>query len=231
MPRTARVQPGGLVFHVLNRGNNRQALFDHDGDFDAFVQVMAEAMTHVPIDLLAYCLMPNHWHLVLRPRATGDLGRFMQRLTVTHVRRWRAHRQSVGQGHVYQGPYKSFAVQKDGHFLMLCRYVERNPLRAGLVPRGRAQAWRWCSLWQRLQTTLPGEPGDWPDLAPWPVPMPRNWTDRVNRPETAAELERVRLSIARNHPLGTATWTAATARRLGLPPTLRPRGRPPKAKK
>jgi len=78
-------------------------LFEDAGDYNAFVRVMAEAMRHVPVSLLAYCLMPNHWHLVLRPEADGDLGRFMQRLTVTHVRRWRAQRHSVGLGHLYQG--------------------------------------------------------------------------------------------------------------------------------
>ena len=87
MPRSNRQQPGGVVFHVLNRGNERRELFEDAPDYDAFVRVLAEALTHIPVALLAYCVMPNHWHLVVRPAADGDLGRFMQRLTVTHVRR------------------------------------------------------------------------------------------------------------------------------------------------
>ena len=141
MPRTARVAPGGYVFHVLNRGNRRCQIFDDDGDYAAFERVLAETLALAPLRLLAYCLMPNHWHLLLWPTADGQLGRFMQRLTVTHARRWHAHRHSEDPGgHLYQGAFKSFPVQDDPHFLTVARYVERNALRAGLV--ARAQDWR-----------------------------------------------------------------------------------------
>ena len=123
------------MFHVINRGNGRMTIFDDESDYAAFERVMAETMERKPMRLLAYCLMPNHWHLVLRPRKDGDLGRFMQRLTVTHVRRWHEHRHTAGEGHLYQGTYKSFLVAQDEHYLSVCRYVERNALRAGLVPR------------------------------------------------------------------------------------------------
>jgi putative transposase len=142
MPRHARIAPGGLVYHVLNRAVARLPLFQKDGDYAAFERVMAEALLLHPMRVLAYCVMPNHWHLVLwpLPGGTGDLGRFMQRLTVRHVRRWREHRHRVGWGHVYQGTYKSFPVQDDEHYLRVCRYVERNALRSGLV--ARAEDWR-----------------------------------------------------------------------------------------
>jgi REP element-mobilizing transposase RayT len=120
MPRTARRAPGGYVYHVLNRGNGRAPVFDDDGDYAAFERVLAGTLELFPaVRLLAYCLMPNHWHLLLWPRRggpAGQLGAFMQRLTVTHVRRWHAHRHSDGGGHLYQGPYKSFPVQGDRHF-------------------------------------------------------------------------------------------------------------------
>ena len=229
MPRVNRQQPGGVVFHVLNRGNERNDLFADPGDYDAFLRVMAEAMRHHSVALLAYCLMSNHWHLVLRPEADGDLGRFMQRLTVTHVRRWREYRHSVGLGHLYQGIYKSFPVQDDGHFLAVCRYVERNALRAGLVPPGTAQDWRWSSLWQRGQALPRGAVGaDWPSLTAWPVDQPRNWLQRVNQAESDAELDALRTSVRRGRPFGSAPWTLATAQRLGLANTLHPRGRPQK---
>ena len=68
MPRTARCQPGGCVFHLLNRGNRSMQIFEKAEDYAAFERVMCDAAEHVDIRLLAYCLMPNHWHLVLRPR-------------------------------------------------------------------------------------------------------------------------------------------------------------------
>ena len=130
MPRAARVAPGGVVFHCMNRGNDRSEVFSDDGDYAAFEKAMGEVLAEVPVRLLAYCLMPNHWHLLLLATKDGQLGRFMQRLTVTHVRRWHEHRHSTGRGHVYQGTYKSFPVQEDAHFLKAARYVERNALRA-----------------------------------------------------------------------------------------------------
>ena len=221
MPRRARVAPGGLVYHVLNRGVGRQDLFDSPADYAAFVGALAEVLGHEPIRVLGYCLMSNHWHLVLWPERDGQLARFMQRLTITHVRRWVEHRRRVGWGSVYQGRYKSFAVQDDEHLLTVLRYVERNPVRSGVVRR--AESWRWSSLGQ---LHLPPDP-DIPDvpIARWPVPRRRDWVQWVNRPQTAKEEEALRRSLAHDRPLGSAPWTKKVEARLGLGP-LRPRGRP-----
>ncbi len=111
MPRTGRVAPAGVVFHVLNRGVGRRELFGDACDYAAFERCLAYALAAVPgLDLLAYCLMPNHWHLVVRPAADDALGRSMHRLTMTHTRRWQEHRRAVGDGHLYQGWFKSFPV-------------------------------------------------------------------------------------------------------------------------
>ena len=126
MPRTSRVAPGGMVFHVLNRGVGRRQLFGKDRDFEAFLDVVQEVLKKSPMRICGYCLMPNHWHFVLWPEKDGDLAAFMQRLTVTHVTRWQKHRKVVGEGHVYQGRYKSFPVQTDEYYYRLLRYVERD---------------------------------------------------------------------------------------------------------
>ena len=223
MPRTARIAPGGMVFHVLNRANNREKIFEKDEDYLAFLRVMRDTLEKKPMRIVGFCLMPNHWHLLLWPERKDELAEYMQTVTTTHVRRWRLHRQSVGQGHLYQGPYKSFPVEDDNHFYTVCRYVERNALRANLVER--AEDWLWGSLWQRRQRH---PPEDYPPLHDWPLPRPRNWVAKVNQAETKAELAALRASVTRGRPFGSEAWQKRTAKRLGLESTFRPRGRPRK---
>src|SRR3954454_6858169 len=177
MPRKARNAPGGFVYHALNRAVARLPLFQQDGDYAAFERVLAQALHEHPTRLLAYCLMPNHWHLVLWPRQAGELTAFLRWLTHTHSMRWHAHYHTGGTGHLYQGRFKSFPVETDDHCSTVLRYVERNALRANLV--SRAEEWRWSSLWRRqrgdaeAQTLLQG----------WPVAMPTSWVELVNTPE------------------------------------------------
>src|SRR5688572_17650268 len=123
MPRTARLVPGGMPFHVLNRGVGRMRLFLKDADFEAFERVIEKTLVTCPMRVCAYCLLSNHWHFVLWPERDGDLGAFMQKLTITHVRNWQEHRQRVGYGHLYQGRYKSFPIESDEHFYSVVRYV------------------------------------------------------------------------------------------------------------
>ncbi len=223
MGRPLRAVSGGVVYHVLNRANARARIFRVDADYAAFLRIAAEAARRVRLDVLAYCVMPNHWHLVLRPWEDGDLSRFTGWLTLTHTQRWHAHRHTAGTGHLYQGRFKSFPVQTDEHFLILCRYVERNPLRAELVER--AEQWPWSSLAAR-RNRQPAE--ERPELADWPVDRPSDWLRLVNRPQSPQEEDAIRTSIARGRPLGKLIWQKRTAAKLGLELTLRPRGRPRK---
>src|SRR5262245_59493013 len=108
MPRPLRFAQAGYVFHVLNRSVAGLPLFEKATDFDAFDRVLHEALQRVPIRLLAYCVMSNHWHLVLWPRTDSELSRFVGWLTLTHTQRWHAHRHTTGTGHLYQGRFKSF---------------------------------------------------------------------------------------------------------------------------
>jgi len=221
MPRRLRFATGGYVFHVLNRGVGRSTIFEKPADFQAFEKVLRQAQDWLPMRLLSYCLMPNHWHLVVWPRADGDLSEWLRWLSVTHTQRWHAHQHTQGTGPLYQGRFKSFPVQEDQHFLSVCRYVERNALRANLVRH--AEDWRWSSLWQALHPADAQVP-----LAAWPVPRPRTWTQYVNQAQTEAELAALRRAVVRGTPYGEDGWVGRTARRLALESTLRPRGRPKK---
>src|SRR5687768_3602053 len=147
VPRRTRRAASGLVFHVLNRGSRKGLLFESDADYRAFERLLVTALGRFPVSLFAYCLMPNHWHFVITAPNDRELSRFMHWLTGTHARRWHVHRGTNGQGAVYQGRYKAIPIKADGHLLWVCRYVERNACRAGIVDR--AERWPWCSLWRR----------------------------------------------------------------------------------
>jgi len=220
MPRTARSVEAGLIYHVLNRGNGRQRLFHKDGDFLAFEQVLGEGLKRYPVELLTYCLMPNHWHLVLRPGTNQALGKLMGWVGVTHVRRHHQHYQTRGGGHLYQGRFKSFPVQEDRHFLVLCRYVEANAVRAGLVKD--VDHWRWNGAHTRRHGNK------LPSLSDWPVDRPRNWVALLNDPLDEDQVESLRTSVNRGRPLGEEAWVVKMADRLDLGFTLRDAGRPKK---
>ena len=223
MPRRLRESSGGLVYHVLNRGVGRRRVFDDDGDYAAFARALAEACDRFPaVAVVTFCLMPNHWHLVLWPAADGVLSEFMRVLTVTHTQRWHAHRHTAGQGPVYQGRFKSFPVEADGHLLSVGRYVERNAVRAGLADA--AAAWPWGGAAARAAGA--NAPAWLLPLDRWPAEVPGDWSAWVDRAETAAELDALRTSVRRGRPYGSDVWQQATAERLGLTSTLRARGRP-----
>jgi putative transposase len=153
MPRGARTILSGYPYHVLNRANGGMRLFKKDADFAAFKQIIVAAQERVPLRILAYVVMNNHWHSVVCPRrGQGEqVSDFFRWLSITHAQRWHAHHATAGMGHVYQGRFKSFPIASDEHLLTVLRYVERNPLRAGLV--ARAEDWPWGSLYRRTSGT------------------------------------------------------------------------------
>ena len=217
MPRTARASVGGMWYHALNRGNRRETVFHKPGDYDAFVEAMTDAGERMPVDLLGFCVMPNHFHVVLRPHHDGDLGRWVQWLLTTHARRY--HRHYGTTGHIWQGRFQAFPVQDDDHLVTVLRYVERNALRAELV--SRAEDWKWSSLpgWLRSDPLL------------WQSPVPvrdERWLERVNEPLSASDLQPptaldISRQTLRRRDVDPRNGDSARARLV-----LRPRGRPRK---
>ncbi len=218
MPRTARASVGGICYHVMNRGNGSARVFHKDRDYEAFVSLIDQSCDRLPMRVLAYCLMPNHFHLVLWPHGDGDLGTWMQWLMTAHVRRY--HRHHGTSGHVWQGRFRAFPIQQDAHLLTVMRYIERNPLRARLVDR--AQDWAWSSLGWLGSAERPR------CLHAGPIDRLHDWLQCVNRAESAEELEILRGSAQRGTPFGTPMWIGRTAAQLGLESAVRPRGRPRK---
>lgn len=218
MARCRRTSAGGYCYHAINRGNRKQTVFHDEGDYARFMLLVARACERVPMRLLAWCLMPNHFHLVLWPHDDGDMSRWMHWLLTSHVRWY--HRRYESSGRVWQGRFKSFPIEEDHHLLAVLRYVERNPLRAELVKR--AEEWRWSSLQSWLTGSEPKL------IHEGPVPRWVEWLKYVNEPQTQAELQAIRNCSRREAPFGTESWTLATAQLLGLQWTLRGPGRPRK---
>lgn len=216
----SRVAPGGMLYHVFNRGLPSTRLFRKDADFETFERIIEQAIDSRPMRILSYCLMPTHWHFVLWPENDGDLGAFMQRLTGSHARNWQIARGRIGYGHLYQGRYKSFTIECGEPLYEVVRYVEANARRAKLVRR--AEDWRYGSLWRRTSGTRELRRM----LSDWPSPRRRSWSHYVNQPPSAAELEAIRLCLKRGRPYGREAWVRDTVARLGLESTVRPHGRP-----
>lgn len=210
----------GFVYHVLNRAVGDTLLFETDGDYLLFEQVLAESLDWMEMRILAYTAMPNHWHLVLWPHGDADLSEWMRWITVTHTQRWHSAHGTFGTGPIYQGRFRSFPVQPDEHLYSVCKYAEANAWRAGLVKQ--PEDWRWSSLWRRAHNQ------GMELLSPGPLPFPADWVSFVARPQPLREVAGLRTAINRGAPYGEEIWQHSTAKRLGLESSLRPRGRPRK---
>jgi putative transposase len=215
-----RVAVGEVVYHVINRANARAQIFHNDTDYKHFEALLLEGVELTGMRLLAYCIMPNHFHLVLYPINDGDMSEFMRWVTTTHVRQRRVKTKSVGDGHLYQGSYKSFPIETDTHLQTVIRYVEQNPLRGKLVER--AEQWLWSSLYRRQRNNKE----DQKLLASLPTELHTNYLESVNTILKPDELERVRHSITKGTPYGSLTWTNEMVEKYDLGSTIRGVGRP-----
>lgn len=222
MPRITRVATGNTIYHVINRANGRTRIFHTIRDYKHFESILEDGKDIVDMRILAYCIMPNHWHLVLYPKNDTDLSEYMHWITTTHVRQRRTKTKSVGHGHLYQGTYKSFPVQTNEYAYQLIRYVEQNPFRAKLV--AKAEKWHWSSLWRREQ----GSEREKKLLSGLPIELPDDYLKRVNTLPHTQVLDTIRTSVNKGVPLGTERWIRMMVKKFGIESTLRNPGRPKK---
>ena len=205
MPTRPSADHAGPTYHVVNRAAFGQLLYEDFGEYLAYIRLMAWALEPSPIELFAFCLMPNHLHLLLRTPAEPDMSAFMHRLTMTHALRLRGWRGTRGHGAVYQSRFRASLVANDSYFYRAVRYVERNPVRATFVERVEDWMWSSASPVGMLQGVR---------LAPWPLPRPRDWRSYVNDVEPQRELDFMRLRVRRREPFADpAAEVEATANR------------------
>lgn len=218
MPRIARGLADNMIYHIINRGNGKQEVFHKDKDYEAFIKLLQEAKKRFPVKLYGYCLMPNHFHLIVRPELGRNLSRLMQWVMTSHVRRY--HRHYGGSGHIWQGRYKSFMIQEDVHLLMTIRYTEGNPVRASLSRTARD--WKWSSHNETI-----GERNK-KIIDKIPIELPKRWSQYVDTPMIEKELEKLRKSVQRQTPYGKSEWQMEMCEKFGLASTIRQIGRPKK---
>ena len=218
-----------LCFHVFNRSNDRQRVFYDDDDYRAFLQSLGQTQLRYPFRLYGYCLMSNHFHLLLRTEPGISISRVFQSLTIAHT--WRYHKRHRSVGHVWQGRFKSPAVEGDDHLWTVLRYIEANPLRAGMVTDPADYPWSSYPAHGlgRADPLLSKFP-EWQELGVDESERQGRWRDKVVSGQTDTELATIRRSLGSGRPFGSASWVEATSRRLQLPSEQRrPRGRPRKS--
>ncbi len=220
MPLRLQTGSGGLTFHVMNRGARRMRLFEDSEDYRTFALCVSEALELARVDLFAFCVMPNHFHLIVRPERDSDLTHFMRLMALRHSKRWRRRRGTQGEGAVYQGRFRAFPIGTERYFYSACRYVEANPLRAKLV--NRAEEWPWSSLHQTVKNC------HFLTLTEWPILRPGDWVETVNGVQAGREITSLRRSANKNLPFGPEAWTIAIATSLGTAQGLRRPGPRPR---
>jgi len=212
----------GYFYHVLNRANAKQKIFKSPKDYQFFECILEKAVKKFEVQLIAYCVMPNHFHFVLYCDKDGEVQKFMQWLTVTHTQRLHSRDNTIGYGHIYQGRYKSFVVETDTYLNTLIRYVKQNPLRANLIQN--LKEWRGGSYYRRKCGTKKEKKLLNCNL----VTLPNNYDVLVTRSLGDEQVEAVRESINKGKPLGSASWTERIVKKYKLESCMRGRGRPKK---
>jgi putative transposase len=227
MGRLPRAVQDDLVYHAVNRGNNRAEVFGDETDYASFLDDLARTKERYPFRLYGYCLMPDHFHLLLLPDAGQSISRILQSLTVAHTGHY--HRRHQTSGHVWQGRFKSPGVQDNANLLVVLRYIEANPVRAGIVTD--PGSYRWSSFpYHGLgqdDPLLDPSPA-WEQLGRTEGERRRRWRTRLAARQKEAEVTAVRTSLRNGRPFGDPDWTRMMAQRMGLPLVARPRGRPRK---
>src|SRR4030042_3281183 len=206
MPRIARGLADNCIYHVINRGNGRGKVFHKEKDYEAFFDLLKEAKNRYAVRILAYCLMPNHFHMALVPETGEHLSKWMQWVMTSHVRRY--HRHYKTSGHIWQGRYKSFMVKEDRHLLMVLRYIEGNPVRARIVDT--ASAWRWSSHCENAGLVKKAL------ISELPIKLPEEWSTYVDEPLSESEMKRWRESVNRHAHTGERAWQMKICAALGL---------------
>ncbi len=220
MPRMARIVMPGYPHHVVQRGHNRQATFAEAADYLRYLDSLSALKAECEVRVFAWCLMTNHVHLLLVPARKDSLARLMKRLAGRQTRYHNAQERRTGT--LWDGRYKSSVVQSEAYLHACCRYIELNPVRAGIAVAPEDYPWSSCQ--ERLGLIEPQLLDDaWSSNSP---PLVQAWRDYLREPLPPAEGDLILMGIQRGHLTGGERFTEEVASILGRRIELRPRGRP-----
>lgn len=194
MARRVRGILPNRVYHVCNRATERIRLFASESDYELWMSTFAEALEKYPMKIYAYCVMPNHYHLLVSGHERGHFVRFFQWLNATHAKRTRIRAESIGKGAVYQSRYRAHAVKLNQVFLVVARYIERNPVRSGACTQPKE--WRWSSA---------GQTNDRIPLTQWPIAKPPDWQEFLCARSSVIEEALIRKALLTGRPFGSIT--------------------------
>jgi len=227
MPRYRRLFLTGYPHHIVQRGHDRHAVFAEDRDYQVYLKNFREQLRELGIGLLSYCLMTNHVHLLIVPRREGDdLSRMMRVLAARQTRY--VNRVEQRSGTLWEGRFKCSVVHSEQYLLACCRYIEMNPVRAGLVDY--PEAYRWSSYQDRVGIRPPSFP-----LEPHPLMLGvsvreeervRHYRAYVLQGIPAPELDLIRNAVRRNQLTGSASFRTQIEQKLGRRLSDRAQGRP-----
>jgi putative transposase len=219
MPRIARVVVPGVLHHVTQRGNNRQDVFLTNSDREEYLALLKQKARQCGVNVLSYCLMTNHIHLLVRPDYAESLAEALGRTHFSYAQRFNSdHARS---GHLWQARFYSCPVEEGALFTLL-RYVERNPVRAGIV--GQAWTYPWSSA--ALHVGKQDKEG-LIDTVAWSSLMAgAEWRSYLQEAEDRDRLNEIRRKTMVGRPFGSAGFINRLEKKLGFQLTARPRGRP-----
>lgn len=227
MARLPRLSLAGQVHHVLQRGNNRQAIFNGDDDQALMLELLAQQARQHRVALHAYVLMPNHFHLLATPQDEGGLSRWMQAVGRAYVRRFnQVHGRS---GTLWEGRYRSTVLQAERHLLACMAYFDLNPVRAGLAAAPADYPWSSHAHYAGLRhTTGLVLPSAYWALGNTPFAREAAYTEMVRSGISAAQLEALTRSVLGGWVLGDDAFVAQLQRTVPRRLTRAQPGRPPK---
>lgn len=224
MPRTARIIGVGYPYHIVQRGNNRQPVFFDDGDRYLYLKYLRESCAECDCKITAFCLMNNHVHILATPYEQDSLAKTMQKLGIRYVQY--INKKHKRTGRLWECRFHSCLVDRDVYFWTVCRYIERNPVRAGIViePAG----YKWSSA--RANSGMRSQHG-------FPEPIWKGTHKReeyirfLNQEDKKSDMDRIKKSTYRGNPIGTDKFLTYAAEKLGIVTNTRLKGRPLKKKK